>query len=75
MQFVPDKGSDESEKVSGEKSDGDESDCGSRIEWFDHVNGLNHVRPENEIDHWLRETGQNEQRPENVPAADQQSKK
>lgn len=71
MQFIPDERAKKTKDVADHGSDHDECDRSERIEWLNEVNRLNHVRPENEIDDRLRPPDRNEERPEQVPAADQ----
>jgi hypothetical protein len=69
MQFIPDHCAEEAEHVSDHSCDHDQRNRSHRIEWFDEVNRLDHVRPENEIEDGLRPAEQNEKRPEQVPSA------
>jgi hypothetical protein len=54
MQFIPDHCADEAKDVSNHSGDHNKDNRSRRIEWFNEVNRLNHVRPENEIDDRLR---------------------
>ena len=54
MQPVPDERADESKAISNNSCDHDESDSCKWIEWFNHIDRLDHVRPENEIHQRLR---------------------
>jgi len=73
VQSVPDNRAHEAENVSDHPRNHDKCDRSERIEWLNEVNRLNHVRPENEIDDWLRPPDRNQERPEQVPAADQRA--
>jgi hypothetical protein len=61
MQFIPDHRAEKTEDVSDHSSKHDEGNRSYRIEWFNEVNRFDHVRPENEIDDWLRPAEQNQQ--------------
>jgi hypothetical protein len=50
MQFIPDNRDEKTKDVSDRSRDHDERNRSHRIEWFNDVNRLDHVRPENEID-------------------------
>jgi hypothetical protein len=69
MQSVPDNGAYEAEDVSDHSCNHDERNRRHRIEWFDEVHRLDHVRPENEIEDRLRPAKQNKKRPSYMPAA------
>jgi hypothetical protein len=69
MQFVPDHRSNKTKDVSDNYRDSDEDNRRQRIEWFDDVNRLDHMRPEDEVDDALRPTEQDEKSPAHVPAA------
>jgi hypothetical protein len=71
MQFVPDHRSNKAKDVSDNYRHSDEGNRRQRIERFDDVNRLDHVRPEDEVDDALRPTEQDEYRPNQMPAADQ----
>jgi hypothetical protein len=73
MQFVPEKCAHQTEGVAHGESDDDERGRRFRVEGFDHINGIDHVGPENEIHQRLRPTKQNKRRPETVPATDQRA--
>ena len=73
MEFVPEKCAHDTEGVSYDEGDDDERGGRFRVEGFDHINGIDHVGPENEIHQRLRPTKQNQRRPENVPATDQRT--
>ena len=63
MQFVPDDRADVAEDVSDTCCDNDECESSRDIKSFDHINRLDHVRPENEVDDPLCPAEQNEKRP------------
>ena len=63
MQPVPDDGACEAEDVSDHGCNHDEHNRRYRIEWFDEVNRLDHVRPENEVEDRLRPADENKKRP------------
>ena len=73
MQFIPDERAKKTKDVADHGSNHDKCDRSERIEWLNEVNRLNHVRPENEIDDRLRPPDRNQERPEQVPAADQRA--
>ena len=70
-QPVPDDGAYKAEDVSDHGRNYDEHNRRHRIEWFDELHRLDHVRPENEIENRLRPADQNKKRPSDMPAADQ----
>ena len=70
MQPVPDDGACEAEDVSDHGRNHDEHSHRYRIEWFDEVNRLDHVRPENEIEDRLRPADKNKNRPNHMPTGD-----
>ena len=70
MQPVPDDGAYEAEDVSDHGRNHDEHNRRHRIEWFDEVNRLDHVRPENEIEDRLRPADENKNRPNHMPTGD-----
>ena len=74
MQFVPDDGPYQSKDIASHKSDEDERNRCLWIERLDHVDGLDHVRPEHEIDKRLRPTDRHQQRPKEVPPANEEAK-
>jgi len=53
MKLVPNASADKSQNVTPEESDDHEDSRSHRIERTDDVNGLDHVRPENEVDQRL----------------------
>lgn len=59
MQSIPDNRAEKTKDVSDYSSDQDEGNRSHWIEWFNEVNLLNHVRPKNEIDDWLRPADSN----------------
>ena len=71
MQSVPNHRADKTKDVSDHGRDHDKGNRSHWIEWFNEVNLLNHVRPENEIEDRLRPAKQNENRPNEMPPADQ----
>jgi hypothetical protein len=71
MQSVPNHRAKKTEDVSDYGRDHDEGNRSHWIERFNEVNLLNHVRPENEIEDRLRPAKQNENRPNEMPPADQ----
>jgi hypothetical protein len=73
MQSIPNKRAQETEDVSNHGRNPDERDGSQGIERFDHVDRLDHVRPENEIDERLRPAEQNQECPEQMPPADQRA--
>ena len=73
MQPVPDRRASKTKDVSDHSRDRDQDDGCGQIERFDEVDWLDHVRPEDEIENWLRPANHNKDRPGDVPAADQQS--
>ena len=54
MQSVPKHRAHKTNNVSGHRGDNDKRNRREEIERFDHINRLDHVRPENEIDDRLR---------------------
>ena len=73
MQPVPDQRAEKTKDVSDHTSDYDERNGRRRIEWFDEVHPLDHMRPENEIEDRLRPADQNKKRPSQMPAAHQRA--
>jgi hypothetical protein len=73
MQSVPNKRAQKTEDVSNHGRNPDERDGSQGIERFDHVDRLDHVRPENEIDERLCPAEQNQECPEEMPPADQRA--
>ena len=73
MEFVPEDRAGETEDVSNDESDNNEGESGDGIECLDHVNRIDHMGPENEIDDRLRPTQQNEHGPKDMPAGDQRA--
>jgi hypothetical protein len=71
VQLVPDYRADKTKDISDRTGDHDERNGSHRIEWLNEIDRLDHVRPENEIDNWLRPPKQHENRPEHVPTAKQ----
>jgi hypothetical protein len=71
MQSVPKHRAEKTEDVSGHSSDHDKGNRSNGIEWFNEVNRLDHVRPENEIEDRLRPAEENKKRPNQMPATDQ----
>ena len=71
MQPVPDHRAEKTKDISDETRDRDERNGRRWIEWLDEVHRLDHVRPENEIEDRLRPAKQNENRPNEMPPADQ----
>lgn len=69
MQFIPDHRADEAEDVSNHSGDHNEDDRSHQIEWFNEVNRLDHVRPENEIDDRLRPADTDKKQPNEMPTA------
>ena len=63
MQPVPDYRAHKTKNVSDHGCENDQSKSSYRIEWFNDINRLDHVRPEDEIDDGLRPTQQHETRP------------
>jgi hypothetical protein len=61
VQSVPDDRTEKTKDVSGHSRDYDWGNRGHWIEWFNELNRLDHVRPENEIDDRLRPAEQNQQ--------------
>jgi hypothetical protein len=59
MQAVPDYRADKTENVSDSGRDYDQRNRCQRIKWFNEVNRLDHVRPENEIKDRLRPADEN----------------
>jgi hypothetical protein len=59
MQSVPNHRAQKAKDVSDYGRDHDKSNRSHWIEWFNEVDRLDHVRPENEIDDWLRPADSN----------------
>ena len=70
MQPVPDDGAYEAEDVSDHGRNHDEQNRRHRVEWFDELHRLDHVRPKNEIENRLGAADKNKKRPNHMPAAD-----
>jgi hypothetical protein len=70
IELIPNNRADETEDVAGRGCHNDESNTGSGIKWLNHINRLDHVRPEDEIDDGLRPTQQHETRPNQMPPSD-----
>jgi hypothetical protein len=73
MQSVPNHRADKAKDVSDHGRHHDKSNRSHWIKWFNEVNRLDHVRPENEIEDGLRPAKQNENRPNEMPSADQRA--
>jgi hypothetical protein len=71
MQPVPDHGAEKTKDISDETRNYDEHNRRLRIEWFDEVHRLDHVRPENEIEDRLRLADENKNRPDHMATGDQ----
>ena len=63
MEPVPDRCTGKTKDVSDGAHDRDQDDGCGRIERLDEVDRLDRVRPENEIENWLRPANQNKKRP------------
>ena len=73
MQTIPDDRAEKPKDISDHSSDHDKGNRSNGIEWFNEVNRLDHVRPENEIDDRLRPAEENKKRPNHMPGADQRA--
>ena len=74
MEFIPNNRADETEDVAGRGCHNDQSNGSSEIKWLNHINRLDHVRPEDEIDDRLRPAQQYENRPHQMPPSDDNGK-
>ena len=73
MDPIPNNSARVSENVSDKCCDADERNRRQRIERFDDIDRTNHVGPENEVDDPLCPAEQNEDRPNQMPSADQRA--
>jgi hypothetical protein len=72
MQPVPDRRTEKTKDISNNTRNHDEHNRRHRIEWFDEVHRLDHVRPENKIEDRLRPADENKNRPNHMPTGDYQ---
>jgi hypothetical protein len=70
MQSVPNHRADKTEDVSDYGRDHDKGNRSHWIEWFNEIDRLDHVRPENEIQDRLRPADKNKKRPNKMSPAD-----
>jgi hypothetical protein len=56
VQSVPEQTEHVCDNEANNRHDGNQDDCNSEAEWADHINRLDEVHPENEIDQWLGST-------------------
>jgi len=54
VQSVPDHRAEKTKEISNRSSDHDQCNCSYWVEWFNEINRLDHVCPENEIEDRLR---------------------
>src|SRR5579864_263831 len=47
----------------------DQDEAPEDLEWFDDIDRLDEMHPENEVDDWLRPAEQHQSRPKQMPAA------
>src|ERR1044071_1840855 len=70
MEFVPNDAAYQSQDVTPDERDDYEGSGGYGIERSDDIDGLDHVRPENEIDQRLRPAGGYETCPDEMPSTE-----
>ena len=71
MDPVPNNRAGVANDIAGYRCQDEERDRGNGIERFDHIDWLNHVRPENKIDQGLRPAGGDQSNPQDVPSANE----
>jgi hypothetical protein len=70
MELIPNNRADETKEVSSDRRQNNKSNGSDGIEWFNDIDRLDHVRPENEVDNRLGKTDQDENCPKQMPASD-----
>ena len=70
MKSVPQTSTEIPKNVARDEGDNEKRDCGYGIKWSDDINRANHMRPENEIDQWLRPAQNHQHYPEEMPSTD-----